>query len=285
MVRKRVRKNYYKNSRARKKERIVRRFILCMKLSLMAVAIGGTSLLFILGHDALTQSSYFEAQTISVEGNHRLSKATILKQSGVKLHENILGMNLTLLRQRLLADPWICAAEVEREVPASIHIRVRERVPIAMLNLDRLFYLDQTGEVFKSVQSSDQVRVPIVTGLTVSDIGLDGQGHSPVFKAMMEVLHLSRLHGSVLPLDAIHHIQADPEMGLTLVGFEKGLAIKLGFGDYESKFNRLRDMVSYFRQGHELLNIACIDLNDLERVVVRPTGGVSLLGVAYRKEI
>ena len=191
----------------------------------------------------------------------------------------------TLLRQRLLADPWIYAADVERELPASIHIRVRERVPIAVLKLDRLFYLDETGEVFKSVQPSDQVRVPVVAGLTVSDIGLDGQGHSPVFNAMMEVLHLSRLHGSVLPLDAIHHIQADPETGLTLVGFKKGLAIKLGFGDYESKFNRLRDMMSYFRRGDELLNIACIDLNDLERVVVRPTGGVSLLGVAYRKEI
>ena len=43
--------------------------------------------------------------------------------------------------------------------------------------------------------------------------------------------------------------------------------------------------MSYFRRGDELLNIACIDLNDLERVVVRPTGGVSVLGVAYRKEI
>jgi len=285
LVRKRVRKNYYKNSRARKKERIVRRFVLCMKLSLMAVAIGGTSLLFILGHDALTQSSYFEARTISVEGNHRLSTATILKQGGVKLHENILGMNLTLLRQRLLANPWICAAEVERELPVSIHIRVRERVPIAMLKLDRLFYVDQTGEVFKSVEPSDQIRVPVVTGLKVSDIDLNGQGHSPVFRAMMDVLQLSRLHGSIFPLDAIRNIHADPEMGLTLFGFEKGLAIKLGFGDYESKFNRLRDMMSYFRQGNELLDIECIDLNDLERVVVRPAGGVSLLGVCYRKEI
>jgi hypothetical protein len=34
-----------------------------------------------------------------------------------------------------------------------------------------------------------------------------------------------------------------------------------------------------------LLDIECIDLNDLERVVVRPAGGVSLLGVCYRKEI
>jgi hypothetical protein len=106
-----------------------------------------------------------------------------------------------------------------------------------------------------------------------------------VFKAMMKVLHLSRLHGSVLPLDAIHEVQADPEMGLTLVGFDEGLAIKLGFGDYEAKFNRLRDMMSYFRRGDELLHIACVDLNDLERMVVRPTGGVSILGVAYRKEI
>lgn len=285
MVRKRVRKNYYKNSLARKKERIVRRCVLFLKLWFVAVAMGGTSLLFILGHDALTQSAYFEAQTISVEGNHRLSKRTILEQAGVTLHDNILAMNLRLLRQRLLADPWICAAEVERKLPDSIHIRVRERAPVAILKLNRLFYLDETGQVFKSVEPSDQVRVPVVTGLTVSDIDLNGQGHSPVFKAMMKVLHLSRLHGSILPLDAIHNIHADPEMGLTLCGFEKGLAIKLGFDEYESKLNRLRDMMSYFRRGDELLDIECIDLNDLERVVVRPAGGVSLLGVCYRKEI
>ena len=36
---------------------------------------------------------------------------------------------------------------------------------------------------------------------------------------------------------------------------------------------------------HVTLDIECIDLNDLERVVVRPAGGVSLLGVCYRKEI
>lgn len=285
MVRKRVRKNYYKNSRARKKERIVRRCVVCMKVLLVAVAMGGTSLLFILGHDALTQSSYFDAQTITVEGNHRLSTSTILKQCGVRLHDNILGMNLRLLRHRLLADPWIRAAEVERELPVSIHIRVRERVPIAMLKLNRLFYLDETGEVFKSVEPSDRIRVPVVTGLKLSDVDLGGQGRSNVFKAIMEVLRLSRLHGSVLPLDAIHNIHADPETGLTVFGFEKGLAIELGFGDYESKFNRLRDMMSYFRRGDELLDIACIDLNDLERVVVRPSGGVSLLGVSYRKEI
>lgn len=285
MVRKQVRKNYYKNSRARKKERVLRRCLVCMKISLVAIAIGGTSLLFILGHDALTQSSYFEARMITVEGNHRLSTATILKQGGVRLHDNILGMNLGLLRHRLLADPWICAAEVERELPVSIHIRVRERVPIAMLKLNRLFYLDETGEVFKSVEPSDRIRVPVVTGLKFSDIDLNGQGRSRAFKAVMEVLHLSRLHGSVLPLNAIHDIHADPEMGLTLFGFEKGVAIKLGFGDYESKFNRLRDMMTYFRQGEALLDVECIDLNDLERVVVRPSGGVSLLGVSYRKEI
>jgi len=285
LVRKRVRKNYYKNSRARKQERIVRRCVVCMKVLLVAVAMGGTSLLFILGHDALTQSSYFDAQTITVEGNHRLSTSTILKQCGVKLHDNILGMNLRLLRHRLLADPWVRAAEVQRELPVSIRIRVRERVPIAMLKFKRFFYLDETGEVFKSVEPSDRIRVPVVTGLKLSDVDLGGQGRSRVFKAIIEVLRLSRLHGSVLPLDAIHNIHADPETGLTVFGFEKGLAIELGFGDYESKFNRLRDMMSYFRRGDELLDIACIDLNDLERVVVRPSGGVSLLGVSYRKEI
>jgi cell division protein FtsQ len=246
---------------------------------------GGTSLLFILCHDALTQSACFEAQTISVEGNRRLSKKAILKQAGAKRYDNILGLNLRLLRQRLLANPWICAAEVERRLPDSIHIRVRERVPVAMLKLNRLFFLDETGEVFKSVEPSDRIRVPVVTGLKISDIDLNGQGHSSVFAAMMNVLHLSRLHGSILPLDTIRTIHADPGMGLTLCGFEEDLVIRLGFGDYESKFNRLRDTMSYFRRGDGALGIERIDLNDLERVVVRPAGGVSFLEACYRKEI
>ena len=262
----------------------MRRCVVSMKISLLLVGMGGTSLLFILAYDALTQSSTFEARTITVEGNHRLSKEAILKQGKIKLHDNIFGINLKILRNRLLADPWIAAAEVERGLPDTIHIRVREHMPIAAVELGRLFYLSEAGEIFKPIETSDRTRVPVVTGLGLSDIDLRNSQGLPALRAIMEVLHLSRLHGSILPPHVIHSIHADPEMGLTISAFQSGLLVRLGFESYESKFNRLRDLISYFRQEGEPSNVGYIDLNDLDRVVVRPSVGVSSLKVCYRKE-
>jgi cell division protein FtsQ len=268
----------------------------------------GTSLLLILAYDAVTQSSYFEARTITVEGNQRCSKERILKQAGLKLHDNILSINLNTLRYRLMADPWVAAAEVERELPDAIHVRIKERVPIAIVDLDRLFYLDEEGEIFKSVESSDKARVPVVTGLALSDIDFDNQSRSRLFGAVIEVLRLSRLHQNVIPLHALHRIQVDREMGLTVYAFlapcnlsatpdctpaftdktdrrtpagRSAVTIRVGFGDYESKYCRLRDMVLYLEKESGFLNLQSIDLNDSDRVVVRP----SLAGQTERRSV
>jgi cell division protein FtsQ len=261
------------------------RFLLIGKALLLLSCIGGTSLLFILAHDALTQSSYFEAKTISVAGNERLAKETVLKQAGIQLQDNILGVNLKVLRNNLLADPWIAAAEIQRDLPDTIHIRIRERVPVAVVELNRPFYLSETGEVFKPVESSDSADVPIVSGLSFADIDPGNPRRSNALKAIMEVLRLTRLHGSVLPSRSLKGIHADSEMGLTLYGYSNGMAIKLGYEDYESKFDRLRDMMAYLRQGDRLRHVGSVDLNDLDRVVITPGDRTSLLGVCYRKEM
>lgn len=327
----------------------------------------GTSLLLILVYDAVTQSSYFEARAIMVEGNQRLSKDTILKQAGLKLHDNTLFVNLNTLRYRLIAHPWVAAAEIERQLPDVIHIRVKERVPIAIVELNRssslastpatrlpapplpvncnagrggnggpsgarrtgheraglagrLFYLDEEGEIFKPVEPSDNVSVPLVTGLAVSDIDFNDQSRSRLFRAVMEALRLSRLHQNVVPLHALHSIHVDREMGLTLYAFfvpgnlsaarepafadkpgrgtqagRGAVAIRVGFGDYESKYSRLGDVVPYLKKKSGFLNLESIDLNDSDRVVVRPSqagqagirsvAGGSDLWPSIRKEV
>lgn len=320
MARKQVRKNYYKNSRAQRRQRVIRRCLLGLKIMLLVGGMTGTSLLLILAYDAVTQSSYFEARTITVEGNQRSSKEEILKHAGLKLHDNILSVNLNTIRHRLMADPWVAAAEVERELPDAIHIRIKERVPIAIVDLNRparlagesvagrLFYLDEEGEIFKPVESSDKARVPVVTGLALSDIDFNDQSRSRLFRSVMEVLHLSRLHQNVIPLHALHRIHVDRAMGLTVYAFlapynlsatpdcapaftgktdrrtpagRSAVAIKVGFGDYESKYCRLRDMVLYLKKESGFLNLQSVDLNDWDRVVVRP----SLAGKTERRSV
>jgi len=285
LARKQVRKNYYKNSPARRRERRIRRFIMSMKILCLLVAMGGASLLFILGHDALMQSSCFNAREIVVEGNRRLSKEAILNEAEVRAGDNILEINLKVLRYRLMANPWITAADVWRELPDKIHIRVTERVPIAKIELSKTFYLDGTGEIVAPAQTSDKINVPLVTGLTLTDTDPENQTESKVFGAVIKVLHLSRLHGSVLPLHMLHRIQADTDTGLTLFAFDCNVAINLGFEDYSAKFNRLGELMSHFKQDGKALNIDYIHLKDVDRVVVRPSEGGSALKMCCRKEV
>lgn len=348
MARKKVRKNYFKKSRVLRRQRVIRRCLLCLKIMLLLGGMAGTSLFLILVYDAVTQSSYFKARTITVEGNQRLSKDTILKQAGLKIHDNILFVNLNTLRYRLIAHPWVAAAEIERQLPDVIHIRVKERVPIAIVELNRssslaststtslpapalpvncntgrdgnggpsgarsteheragiagrLFYLDENGEIFKPVEPSDNMSVPLVTGLALSDIDFNDKSRSRLFKAVMEALRLSRLHQNVVSLHALHSIHVDREMGLTLYAFfvqgnhsaarepafadkegRDAVAIKVGFGDYESKYSRLGDVAPYLKKKSGFLNLESIDLKDLDRVVVRPseTGRARIRSVA-----
>ena len=305
MAKKRVRRNYYKNSRAQRRQRIVLRCFVGLRMVFLMAGMVGASLLLILAYDAVTQSAYFEARTIGVEGNGRLSRATILEQSGLKLNQNILSVNLETLRSKLMVHPWIAAAEIKRELPDTINIRVKERVPVAVVDLNRPYYLDEEGEIFKAVEPSDDVNVPLVTGLSFSDLDLEDPWRSRLVRALMEALRFSRAHQQLTPCQHLRRIHVDREMGLTLYTLfptytlaerndytpasgtpeyepspESGavdeiqvgqgmVTIKVGFEDYESKLKRLAYMLSYLEQEHGLFNFQFIDLNDMDRVVVK----------------
>jgi cell division protein FtsQ len=279
------RRNYYKNSPVQRRKRILRHFIFSLKMLSLLVTILGTSLLLILFHDTLVQSSYFSASRVLVEGNCRLTTAAILAQASVKPGDNILGTNLKMVRYRLLANPWIASAEVRRELPDTIHIRVSERIPLAKVELDRPYFLDSAGELVGAVDTSEQIEVPAVTGISFLDVFPEKPKPSKMFRAVMEVLHLSLAKGSVLPITTLNRIHADPDVGLTLFGFEEDVVIHLGFEDYHAKFDRLGHIINHFKGRDGSLGIDCIYLKDVDRVVVRPSEGLSVQKGGCRKGV
>ena len=284
LAKRRLRKNHYKHSRKRKSELVFNRLVLSLKALAFLAVTTGVSLLFILAHDALTQSRYFDAEAITVEGNTRVTVENIVQIGQVGIGDNILAMNLKLLRRKILGNPWIAEVSVERDLPDTIRIFVREYTPAAIVRFDRDYFVSTTGEIIKPVDDSENIDVPILTGLTLADFAPDSSDRSPGSSAFLQVVELSQLHGSVLPLHDIERIDIDPHIGVTLSVFENGIAIKLGREGYTQKFNRIRDMIAYLRQGKHLEHVACIDLNDLNRVVVGAIGKRPLLGVCHRKE-
>jgi cell division protein FtsQ len=245
---------------------------------------------FIFIHDVLTQSEHFKARTIQIEGGQRLSAKTLASVAGVREGINVLSVNLSAARRRLLAQPWIAEAEVRREIPSTLFIRVREHMPAAIVDVGKKFLLNARGEVFKEWEAGDPEELPVVSGLKISDLRVAdrsgaaaalpfaalGSGSPPLaalsrsMEAVLQVLTLGSQRGSVLSTRSIRTIRVDRELGLTVLAFDEGKSIRLGYDDFASKLRLLADLLAFLKSQPGLTDFERIDLTDANRVIVNP---------------
>jgi len=267
---KRVRKNYYKNSAVKRRMKIIRQLKFCLKMMIGAAALATMSFLLILGHDVVTQCDYFNAQSIEVSGADRLRPDRVIRQAWLEKGVNTLSVNLSLARKRLLAHPWIAEAEVRRELPSAILIKIKEHKPLAIVDLSRKFVMNESGEIFKEWNESDRLDLPVISGLEFSDLNVSGKHCSTSFEAVMTVLKLGQKPGTILPIRLIKRILVDREIGLTLYAFNEVKTIRLGYNDYQRKYDRLENILCYFKDEKNCSDFDSIDLNNLDRIVVNP---------------
>lgn len=273
-----------KNSRkARKGGRrftFLSRFMMGFKLSLAVAAVMVVTGFFILVHDLVTQSDYFSARQLNIEGMQRLTREQVARQAGVHPGINILSANLTLARKRLLGHPWIAEAEVSREIPAGLHIAIKEHTALAAVDFGQKYLVNTRGEIFKAWDPSDPQNLPVISGLKLSDVAIYGrseplQSHSDhpgsaPFQAVMRVLQLGGKKGSILPNRDVKQIHVDRQIGLTIHAFDLGRTINLGFSDYVGKYRMLSTLFSYVKRDRNISDFKRIDLNNLQRIVVNP---------------
>ena len=270
MARKRTRKNYYKNSAARRRYEIITRVIFSVKTAAVGTFLLLVSFLFMFTYDFVTQCDYFKAEGLTVTGAHRLTEEQVLQQSQINKGINILSVNLSRVRKRLLAHSWIEEAEVSRELPTGISIRIKEQRHLAILDLGRRFIINAHGELFKEMDASDHCRLPVISGLEFSDINVRGESRSVPFDAVMKILALGKKPESVLPCRLIKRIRVDREVGLTIYEFDRIKAIKIGYDDYPNKYEMLRNVLFYLKKNGSFSQLESIDLNNLNRIVVNP---------------
>lgn len=270
MGRKRLRKNYYKNSDARKRNKMLKRFVFGLKLMVVGTALVFVSLLFVFSYDFLTQCDYFKAEELMVNGTHRLTQNQVLQQANIATGVNIFSVNLSKVRKRLLAHSWIEDAEVRRDLPSGINIRVKEQEPLAVLDLGRKFIINTHGEIFKEMDKADHCNLPMISGLEFSDINVKGESRSIPFDSVMKILGLGQKPESVLPYSLIKKIHVDREMGLSIYAFDNIREIKIGYNNYQDKYAMLKDVLFYLEKNGGFSRLESIDLNNLNRIVVSP---------------
>lgn len=265
-----MRKNYYKSSAVKSQHRIRTRIFWGVKLLGGVAGLLAISYLLVFSHDLLTHQGFFKVRDIDIKGLKRLSAEDVLHQARIEEGINILSVNLKLVRKRLLANTWIAEAEVRREFPHDLKITIYEQEPLAVLDLGPKVLINTRGEIFKEKSSTDPAGLPVVTGLSYSDLDVPGKPRSQAFQAVMQVLSLGQQSGSILPNRQIKQIHVDHEMGVTLFAYRNIRQVRLGYRHFEEKYASLKNIMLHMKRQHRFRGFAAIDLNNINRIVAQP---------------
>jgi cell division protein FtsQ len=103
---------------------------------------------------------------VQVSGSHFLSEGEVRELLGPAVGENILALDIEALKARLRASPWVADATVSRTLPDTLRVEIRERVPLALAELDRLYLIDGNGDLIDIYgPKTGAFDLPIVRGL------------------------------------------------------------------------------------------------------------------------
>ncbi|MDP3013572.1 MAG: FtsQ-type POTRA domain-containing protein, partial [Candidatus Subteraquimicrobiales bacterium] len=87
------------------------------------------------GFISVYNSSYFNVKKINVVGNCQLSDTSVKKLSEVAISkDSLLKLSTTEIKERLLKNPWVEDAQVIRDFPSTLKIKVREREPVVYIS-------------------------------------------------------------------------------------------------------------------------------------------------------
>ena len=213
----------------------------------------------------LGKHSYFSIREIRVAGSRRLSGAQIVSLAGLNPGMNIWEIDPSSVETKLNGHPWIRRGMVRREFPHRVLIRVTEWVPKAIVALEKLYYVDHEGYIFKEVQSGDEVNLPFITGLGNEESVFD----NPFARQkMVEAIKLNdRLASSSVVLSEIRFL---PDEGVVVYPITHRVPLYMGWGGWPVKVRRLKRVLAEWK-GKET-KLASLNMSFRNQIVVRLKG-------------
>jgi cell division protein FtsQ len=196
---------------------------------------------------------YFALREIEVEARGRIDPKTLIAWAGLTPGMSIWSVHAAEAERRLLAQPRICEASLERTLPNLVRLRVEERHPLAILLAGLPLLVAGDGAVFPALEGEATAGLPYVTGVLATG-GAPADGGKDL-RAAARLVALWQAHAD---WPAISEIRPDGE---DFVVFATGspLAVRFVAEAQAEDFARLSSVLELWR-GREA-QVAAIDLS------------------------
>lgn len=207
-----------------------------------------------LGRVLFSGNELFAIRELDLRSDGVLRAAHIREYARVDEGDNLFAVDIRELRRQLENIPLIQSAEIRRQLPDTLVIRVSERVPLARLGIEDGQYhlaVDREGHVLGP--SARSPRLPAITGYRATGLRPGSIVHDPLFADALKVVDLcdrTRL-GQRIKIRSIN--VSDPEfLDLRLVDGEQVL---LNRNDIEMRLQMLEDALQTARNRGDVLQI------------------------------
>lgn len=213
---------------------------------------------------AIADHPYFSVTEIVVTPTQHVRAGSLLESVDLRAGVSLWRVDPETLAATLEAQPWIRRANVRREFPRRLVVDVTEREPAAILYLDQLYYVDDTGLAFVRVGDRDPLDLPFLTGIEAAIVADERPFARHAIRQALRLLHSMQAVGLPFRVSEVH---IDRERGITVFPIEPRVALTFGWSGFGSKLTRLGRVLQDFR-GRES-QIREVDLTMGTAVVVR----------------
>lgn len=217
----------------------------------------------------------FAIKEIDVTTDGYLTRETILQWAGVKPNDNLMALDLQLVKRKLERVPVVGAVSLERILPDRLRIKVAERFAVARVSMllphpngkeryTATVPLDPDGYVLVPLRRNhvtdhrvlNYAALPELKGFDESELRTSGKLANPrVLAALRLVADFRR--SPMLGLINIEQIELEQNGTLTAVT-RKGMQVKF------SSENRFDQQLAHWRQIHDLARQAGKEISRLD---------------------
>lgn len=216
-----------------------------------------------------TSPRFGVTEIVTTGGKHR-NPEELATTAGIAKGQNVFTVDLDKGRQRLLADPWIAEAQLSRQLPGTISVRVTEREAAGIVAMPEGTYLvTREGSVIKRAEAGDPFDFPIVTGVALQQLVDDRDGASATIRKALD-LASDYEHSQLASRAPVEEIHVEPNGDLTLLVGKNSVLLRMGAPPYRKKMEQaVRVVAELDRRGAKPDAIMLDDEARPERVVVR----------------
>ncbi len=215
-------------------------------------------------------SPRFAVSEIMTSGGKRRGPEDIASIAGIAKGQNVFSIDLDAARRRLAADPWIETADLTRQLPGTISIRVTEREAAGIVAMAEGTYLvTRDGLVLKGIEADDPLDFHVVTGVALKTLVEDREGATRTIRQALDLAY-DYDRSPLAQRSPIQEVHVEPNGDMTLVVGKSGVTIRMGTGPYRKKLEQAVRIVGELdRRGAKPDSIMLDDEARPDRVVVR----------------